>query len=66
MVNTRPCNQAEQTAKSETPSGSYTHSYKPKLGKRLILHQLCSSSYNNRKKEAQVIEQLNLGSQFKE
>lgn len=51
MANIRPSNQAEQTAKSETPPGSYTHSYEPKISKRLILHthQLYSSSHNNKR-----------------
>lgn len=51
MVNIRPSNQAEQTAKPETPPGSYAHSYELKISKRLILqiHQLYSSSHNNKR-----------------
>lgn len=51
MVNIRPSNQAEQTVKPETPPGSYAHSYEPKISKRLILqiHQLYSSSHNNKR-----------------
>jgi len=58
MVSIRPSNQAEQTAKSETPSGSYAHSYEPKTSRGLILHthQLYASSHNNNKREIKKLK----------